>query len=131
MLAVVLSFLLACETEPSSPEIVEAPQKPAVTEKVVVYSGRSESLVGELFEKMEQELQFDIEVQYGSTSEMATRFLTEGAKVLLILFSHKILDTWVPSQSKGHWRHCLQNYLPMSTNAFKQRMALGLEQVVD
>ena len=79
MLAVVLSFLVACETEqPSTPSVVEALEKPEVAEKVVVYSGRSESLVGELFTKMEEELKLDIEVQYGSTSEMATRFLTEG-----------------------------------------------------
>ena len=81
MLTVILSFLVACETEQSStPTVVEVPEEPAVAEKVVVYSGRSESLVGELFTKMEEELELDIEVQYGSTSEMATRFLTEGAQ---------------------------------------------------
>ena len=63
MLAVVLSFLVACETEQSStPAVVEVPEKPAVPEKVVVYSGRSESLVGEMFTKMEEELKLDIEV---------------------------------------------------------------------
>ena len=39
MLTVVLSFLLACETEHHLQKS-GAPQKPAVTEKVVVYSGR-------------------------------------------------------------------------------------------
>ena len=79
MLPIVLSFLIACGTEQSTPsDIVETSEKLIVKEKVIVYSGRSESLVGELFTKMEKELKLDIEVQYGSTSEMSTRFLTEG-----------------------------------------------------
>ena len=79
MLTTVLALLFACGMEQSIPsDIVETSEKQIVKEKVIVYSGRSESLVGELFEKMEQELQLDIEVQYGTTSEMATRFLTEG-----------------------------------------------------
>ena len=78
MLTTVLSLFFACESEHSPTENVEVLEKSGITEKIVVYSGRSESLVGDLFDKMEQELQLDIEVQYGSTSEMATRFLTEG-----------------------------------------------------
>ena len=53
MLAVVLSFLVACEPGNPKSDVVKAPEKPVEAEKVVVYSGRSESLVGDLFTKME------------------------------------------------------------------------------
>ena len=79
MLTLTLSLLLACRTEVAQTgQDITTPTKVPESQKVVVYSGRGESLVGELFSEIEKELQIDIEVQYGSTSEMATRFLTEG-----------------------------------------------------
>ena len=77
MLTITLSLLLACRTEVAQTS-QDMTTKVPESQKVVVYSGRGESLVGELFSAIEKELQIEIEVQYGSTSEMATRFLTEG-----------------------------------------------------
>jgi iron(III) transport system substrate-binding protein len=45
---------------------------------VTVYSGRGESLVGPLLEKVEAETGVKVEVQYGGTAELATRLIAEG-----------------------------------------------------
>jgi len=56
------------------------PQEAEKAEPVVLYSGRGESLVGELLAEAEQATGIDIEVQYGDTAEMVTRLLAEGAE---------------------------------------------------
>ncbi|MEX1022631.1 MAG: iron ABC transporter substrate-binding protein [Dehalococcoidia bacterium] len=48
-------------------------------ESLTVYSGRSESLIGPLLERFEEETDITVEVRYGSTTEMATTILEEGA----------------------------------------------------
>lgn len=45
---------------------------------LVIYSGRGESLVDDLLKQAEQDLGFDIQVQYGKSAEMVGRMLTEG-----------------------------------------------------
>jgi iron(III) transport system substrate-binding protein len=44
----------------------------------VVYSGRSESLVGPLFDQAQEVTGLDLQVQYGDTAELVTRFMAEG-----------------------------------------------------
>ena len=53
---------------------------PSAAEPVTltVYSGRGESLVGDLFKTIPEDAPFRVEVQYGKTAEMVTRLLTEG-----------------------------------------------------
>lgn len=46
--------------------------------KVVLYAGRSETLVGPLLEQAKTDLGLDIEVRYGATAEMAAQLLEEG-----------------------------------------------------
>ena len=75
MVHLFLSVFFACS---SSETTTSKPVSEKETPSVVIYSGRGESMVGDLFSKMEKELNIDIEVQYGSTSEMVTRLLTEG-----------------------------------------------------
>jgi iron(III) transport system substrate-binding protein len=45
---------------------------------LIVYSGRGEKLVSPLIEQAEKELNLDIEVRYGNTSELAIALLEEG-----------------------------------------------------
>ena len=45
---------------------------------LVVYSGRSESLVGPIIEQFERATDIDVSVKYGSTSEIAATLLEEG-----------------------------------------------------
>ena len=45
---------------------------------LIIYSGRSEKLIGDLIEKAERDLGIDIEVRYGKTAQMANAILEEG-----------------------------------------------------
>ncbi|MEK6222340.1 MAG: iron ABC transporter substrate-binding protein, partial [Chloroflexota bacterium] len=47
-------------------------------DKLVIYSGRSESLIGQLIEQFESESDIDVEIRYGSTAELAITILEEG-----------------------------------------------------
>ncbi len=46
--------------------------------ELIIYSGRSESLVGPLVERFEAETGIDVSVRWGSTSELAATLLEEG-----------------------------------------------------
>jgi len=45
---------------------------------LLVYSGRSEALLGPLVEKFEQESGLDVEVRYAGSAELAAQLLEEG-----------------------------------------------------
>lgn len=53
---------------------------------LVIYSGRSEKLIGPLIEKAERDLGIDIEVRYGKTAELAIAILEEGRNSKADLF---------------------------------------------
>jgi iron(III) transport system substrate-binding protein len=54
--------------------------------RLVIYSGRSESLVGPIIEQFEQQTGIEVEVRYGGTAEMAGVLLEEGDKSPADLF---------------------------------------------
>jgi iron(III) transport system substrate-binding protein len=45
---------------------------------LVIYSGRSEELVGEVFEQFEERSGIDVQARYGDTAELAATILEEG-----------------------------------------------------
>lgn len=62
--AMLTPMLVACEGENS--------------DALVIYSGRHKELVGDLLGNLEKELGTDVEVRYGSSSEMAAQLLEES-----------------------------------------------------
>jgi iron(III) transport system substrate-binding protein len=70
----------AASEPPTSSESAPTASQPAESPSgsLTVYSGRSESLVGPLLERFEQETGIDVEVNYASTAELAATILEEG-----------------------------------------------------
>lgn len=62
---------------------VQSPDDPG---DLTIYSGRGESLVGELIERFEAETGIDVRVRYGGTSELALTIGEEGSRSPADLF---------------------------------------------
>ena len=73
LLVSALALLLAACGDDAEPTRQE-PQS------ITVYSGRSESLVGELIPKFEAATGIDVNIRYGDTSELAALIAEEGAR---------------------------------------------------
>lgn len=48
------------------------------TDNITIYSGRSENLIGPVFEKFTEETGIEVNVRYGGTAELAATILEEG-----------------------------------------------------
>jgi iron(III) transport system substrate-binding protein len=76
-----LAALACSEGEPATPAPAPDAAPPAAEAPVVtIYSGRGESLVGPLLDRITAETGVKVEVQYGKTAELVTRMITEGAE---------------------------------------------------
>jgi iron(III) transport system substrate-binding protein len=70
---------VAAEPEPEAdPEAVAVTEGDGTAGDLVIYSGRSESLVGPIIERFAAQTGINVQVRYGSTSEMAGVLLEEG-----------------------------------------------------
>lgn len=61
-------------------------EEPLSDEALVIYSGRNENLVGPVLEKLEKATGADVQVRYGSSSELAAQLLEEGENTKADLF---------------------------------------------
>ena len=81
-------LLAACSPQATSPaETAPDPEldpeagsgdTPAGSGGLIVYSGRSEDLIGPIVEEFEKESGIDVQVRYGDTAELAAAILEEG-----------------------------------------------------
>jgi iron(III) transport system substrate-binding protein len=67
------------DPEPVGTEEATAENEPIGDSELVVYSGRSEELVGPIIERFEEQSGLDVNVKYGDTTELASTILEEGA----------------------------------------------------
>jgi iron(III) transport system substrate-binding protein len=85
LLLLILFIAVACTAqEPESAEVAQVAEAKAESEeldsgKLIIYSGRSDSLVQPIIDQFAEASGIDVEVRYGSTSEMAGLLLEEGA----------------------------------------------------
>lgn len=56
------------------------------SDKLVIYSGRNEQLVGGLLEQLKQATGQDLDIRYGTSSELAAQILEEGDRSQVDLF---------------------------------------------
>jgi iron(III) transport system substrate-binding protein len=78
-LLLVSGALVACQPAAGDAAAAAEPNEPAGSERLVIYSGRKESLVGPIIDQFRQASGIDVQVRYGGTAELAGVLLEEGA----------------------------------------------------
>lgn len=79
LLALSLALLSACGGQGAAPAPAAESATAPASQKLVVYSGRSESLVGPIVEQFQEATGVEVEVRWGNTAELAATLLEEGS----------------------------------------------------
>ncbi|MEF3273048.1 MAG: iron ABC transporter substrate-binding protein [Chloroflexus sp.] len=85
-LTMITALLLAACGNQAANTPAPAPTATNTPTRIVVYSGRSESLVGPFFTQFTEATGIQVEVRYGDTAELAATILEEGANSPADLF---------------------------------------------
>ena len=79
LLTLALALLSACGGQGSTPAAAVESAVAPTSQKLVIYSARSESLVGPIVEQFQEATGVEVEVRWGNTAELAATLLEEGA----------------------------------------------------
>jgi iron(III) transport system substrate-binding protein len=86
---------------------------------LVVYSGRSEELVGPVFEQFEERTGIDVQVRYGDTAELAATILEEGENSPADLFFAQDPGALGALQDEGRFQPLPQDVLDRVPERFR------------
>ncbi len=86
---------------------------------LVVYSGRSEELVGPIIEQFEEEAGVDVQVRYGDTSELASTILEEGENSPADLFFAQDPGALGALSEEGRFQQLPENVLDRVPERFR------------
>ena len=79
-IGLLLMGILVCSSAPKAVDVEKIVEIAADPGKLVIYSGRKESLVGPIIEQFEESSGIEVEIKYGSSAPMAALLMEEGDK---------------------------------------------------
>ena len=80
------------------------PTTSMAAEQIVLYSGRSKSLVAPIIKQFERESGIKVLVKYGSTAQLALTLQEEGAKSPADIFWAQDAGAWGAVNAKGMFK---------------------------
>ncbi|MGF1471567.1 MAG: iron ABC transporter substrate-binding protein [Rubrobacteraceae bacterium] len=86
---------------------------------LVIYSGRSEELVGPIIEQFEEEAGVDVQVRYGDTAELASTILEEGDNTPADLFFAQDPGALGALADEGRFQELPENILERVPDRFQ------------
>lgn len=124
LLVLLVVFSAACGGSNAPIKEASAPSQPSEAApddpgKLIIYSGRSESLVQPIIDQFEAATGIDVDVRYGSTSEMTGVLLEEGANSPADLFYAQDPGGLGAIQSVGMFKSLPESILSVLPERFR------------